>query len=83
MRENKLGQKAVDRETYRSLESAGVDMSKYYMEGQSGGLVNEALMLGQHIALEDFIRDNETSFKYTREDGSKFIIRINGAEVKN
>ena len=83
MRTNKLGQKAVDRETYRALENNGVDMRAYYMEGQSGGLVNEALTLGQHIELEEFVRNNDTSFKYTREDGSQFMIRINGAEIKD
>ena len=83
MRTNKLGQKAVDRETFRALESNGADMSKYYLEGQSGGLINEALSLGQHIELESFVKDNGSSFKYTRADGTQFQIRINGAEIKN
>ena len=57
-------------------------MSGYYMEGQSGGLINEAITLGQFTALEQFVRDNGTHFRYSREDGSQFDIRINGAEVK-
>ena len=82
MRVNKLGQRALDRETYKTLESTGIDMSSYYMEGQSGGLINEALTLGQFEALENFVRDNGTHFRYSREDGTQFDIRINGAEVK-
>ena len=83
MRVNKHGQRALDRETFRALEESGIDMSSYYMEGQSGGLINEAVLLGQHEALENFVRANKTSFKYTREDGTQFMIRINGAEVKD
>ena len=82
MRKNKNNQKAVDRETYKALENGGVDMSSYYMEGQSGGLINEAITLGQYIELEKFVRDYGTHFRYEREDGTKFDIRINGAEVK-
>ena len=82
MRVNKLGQRALDRETYKTLESTGIDMSSYYMEGQSGGLINEALTLGQFENLENFVRDNGTHFRYSREDGTQFDIRINGAEVK-
>ena len=82
MRTNKIGQRALDRETFRALEESGVDMSSYYMEGQSGGLINEAILLGQHEALEEFVRANKTHFRYTREDGTQFDIRINGAEVK-
>ena len=82
MRVNKLGQRALDRETYKTLESTGIDMSSYYMEGQSGGLINEAISLGQFEALESFVREHGTHFRYSREDGTQFDIRINGAEVK-
>ena len=82
MRVNKNGQRALDRETFKTLESTGIDMSGYYMEGQSGGLINEAITLGQFTALEQFVRDNGTHFRYSREDGTQFDIRINGAEVK-
>ena len=82
MRVNKRGQRALDRETYKTLETTGIDMSGYYMEGQSGGLVNEAVTLGQHTELEKFVRDYGTHFRYEREDGTRFDIRINGAEVK-
>ena len=82
MRVNKQGKKAVDRETYRTMETAGIDMSEYYMEGMSGGLVEEAIDLNQHPALVEFLRAHSNSFLHTREDGTKFNIRINGAEVK-
>ena len=82
MRVNKLGQRALDRETYKTLESTGIDMTSYYMEGQSGGLINEAITLGQFEALESFVREHGTHFRYSRDDGTQFDIRINGAEVK-
>jgi len=82
MRVNKQGKKAIDRETFRTMESAGIDMSEYYMEGMSGGLVLEAIELNQHPDLVEFLRAHSNSFPHVRDDGSKFNIRINGAEVK-
>ena len=82
MRVNKQGKKAIDRETYRTMESANIDMSEYYMEGMSGGLILEAMELNQHPELVEFLRAHKNKFEHVRDDGTKFNIRINGAEVK-
>lgn len=84
MRVNKQGKKAIDRETYRTMENAGIDMGEYYMEGSQGGLVAEAIELNQYPALVAFIKEHGTIFPHDRVDGSEtsFNIRLNGAEKK-
>ena len=82
MRYNKNNQRALDRETFRTMEKAGIDMTEYYMEGMSGGLILEAMELNQHPELVEFLRAHKNKFEHVRDDGTKFNIRINGAEVK-
>ena len=84
MRYNKNNQRAIDRETYRTMEEAGISMREYYMEGSQGGLVAEAIELNQYPALVAFIEKHGTIFPHDRVDGSEtsFNIRLNGAEVK-
>ena len=82
MRVNKQGKKAIDRETYRTMDEVGIDMTEYYMEGSTGGLVAEAIEMNLFPALVEFIKEHGTTFLHPREDGTSMNIRINGAEVK-
>ena len=80
MRVNKQGKRALDRETYKSMQDAGIPMSSYYMEGASGGLVSEAFDLNQHPDLVEFLDKVGMNAKWTHErrDGTTFDIRISG-----
>ena len=82
MRENKNGQFALNRITYKTMDEKGCDMSSYYIEGQSGGLINEYTESYPDDALTIFVNEYGTKLPAKRRDGTSYTIRINGAEDK-
>tara|TARA_R100000687_G_C6351400_1_gene119014 strand:+ start:87 stop:341 length:255 start_codon:yes stop_codon:yes gene_type:complete len=84
MRQNKNGQKAVDRLVYRTMKESGINMDSFYIEGQGGGLIAEYMESNPDCPLTRFVEsmDGQTQWSHERSDGTGFDIRVNGANWK-
>ena len=85
---------ALKLETYELLKKTGTDMSEYRIKGVKSNMLYTEYLVKDYkegskkqqiqTAIRDLIElnSNSNTIEFTKKDGSKALIRINGANVK-